>query len=65
VDGEGVIGEQPYLMQGTCYSYTSGVNLRTELGRMWGYFIMENGYTQQQFRVLIPAFDLMAPYKMN
>lgn len=65
VDGVGVVGQQPYLIQGARYSYTSSVNLRSELGRMWGYFTMENGDTQQLFKVIIPAFDLVAPFKLN
>ncbi len=65
VEGEGVIGVQPILKQGEQFTYVSGCNLQTEMGKMYGYYIMENLNSKQQFRVPIPAFDLIAPTKMN
>jgi ApaG protein len=65
VDGEGVVGEQPILKQGEHYTYMSGCNLRTEIGKMQGYYTMENQNTKQLFKVNIPAFDLIVPAKMN
>lgn len=65
VDGEGVVGKQPVLSSGSEFSYMSAANLRTEMGRMWGYFTMENEISHQQFPVVIPVFDLLAPFKLN
>lgn len=65
VEGEGVVGEQPFLAQGASYSYTSAAQIRSELGRMWGEFTMKNCFTNQLFQVAIPAFDLWAPFKLN
>ena len=65
VDGDGVVGEQPILKQGDHYTYVSGCNLRTEMGKMQGYYTMENQNNKQLFKVNIPAFDLIAPSKMN
>jgi ApaG protein len=65
VDGDGVIGEQPVLKQGEHFTYVSGCNLRTEMGKMHGYYTMENLNSKQQFKVNIPAFDLIVPTKMN
>ncbi len=65
VDGEGVVGEQPVLKQGEHYTYVSGCNLRTEMGKMQGHYTMENQNNKQLFKVNIPAFDLIVPSKMN
>jgi ApaG protein len=65
VDGEGVVGEQPILKSGELYSYVSGCNLRTEIGKMQGYYTMENLNNKQHFKVKIPAFDLIVPSKLN
>ena len=65
VDGEGVVGEQPILKQGEHYTYVSGCNLRTEIGKMQGYYTMENLNSKQQFQVKIPVFNMIAPSKLN
>ena len=65
VDGDGVVGEQPILKQGEHYTYVSGCNLRTEMGKMQGHYTMENQNNKQLFKVNIPAFDLIVPAKMN
>jgi ApaG protein len=65
VDGDGVIGEQPVLKQGEHFTYVSGCNLRTEMGKMHGYYTMENLNSKLQFKVNIPAFDLIVPTKLN
>lgn len=65
VEGEGVIGQQPLLKKGQNFEYMSSCNLRTELGKMSGKYIMENMNTKKTFEVNIPAFDLIVPYKMN
>ncbi|MGF7232832.1 Co2+/Mg2+ efflux protein ApaG [Arachidicoccus sp.] len=65
VEGEGVIGAQPYIETEDSFQYVSGVNLASEMGRMHGEYTMENQATKQLFTVLIPAFDLMVPGKMN
>jgi ApaG protein len=65
VDGEGVIGVQPVIHSGEFYQYMSGCNLKTEMGRMEGYYILENLNNLRQFRVEIPSFDLVAPFKLN
>jgi ApaG protein len=65
VEGEGVIGVQPQINPGENYQYISGCNLRTEMGRMYGSYEMENLNTQKLFRVSIPAFEMIVPFKMN
>lgn len=65
VEGEGVIGIQPQISPGEKYQYVSGCNLRTELGKMHGTYLMENLYTKKTFYVNIPAFEMTVPFKMN
>lgn len=65
VEGEGVIGQQPILESGGRHQYISGCNLNTEMGRMSGTYQMLNLNTQREFNVTIPAFDLIAPAKLN
>lgn len=65
VDGDGVVGVQPVLQRDQQFQYVSGCNLRSELGRMSGYYIMENLKDKSKFQVKIPPFDLMAPMKFN
>jgi len=65
VEGEGVVGEQPVINQGQQYAYVSGCNFKTEMGKMQGYYIMENLNSKLQFKVNIPSFDLIVPAKLN
>lgn len=65
VEGEGVVGVQPQINPGEQYQYVSGCNLRTEMGKMYGVYGMENIVSQKQFEVKIPAFDMIVPFKMN
>ncbi len=65
VEGEGVVGEQPILSPGEKYAYSSGCNLSTEMGSMRGYYLFQRGDDGQLFKVNIPAFTLIATYKLN
>ena len=65
VEGEGVVGQQPLLKTGQQFQYVSGCNLRTEMGKMHGKYFMENLNNKETFEVNIPAFEMVAPYKMN
>ncbi len=65
VEGEGVVGVQPVLQSGENYQYVSGCNLKTEMGKMNGNYQMENQNNKQLFLVNIPAFELVAPTKLN
>ncbi len=65
VEGEGVVGVQPQINPGESYQYISGCNLRSEMGKMSGSYLMENINTGKQFSVNIPAFKMVVPYKMN
>lgn len=65
VEGEGVIGVQPLINPGTNYQYISGCNLKTEMGKMYGTYQMENVNSKRMFEVAIPAFEMMVPFKLN
>ena|ERR1017187_4562969 len=65
VEGEGVVGQQPVLAPGEIHQYVSGCNLTTEIGRMWGTYLMENKATKKRFKVNIPEFEMIAPFKLN
>jgi ApaG protein len=65
VEGEGVVGVQPILQPGERYQYVSGCNLRTEMGKMYGSYTMENLNNKKTFEVNIPIFEMVVPFKMN
>ena len=65
VDGEGVIGKKPVLKPGEIHTYSSGCLLSSPHGAMKGFFNMINFTTTKNFRVIVPAFRLSAPYALN
>ena len=60
VDGEGVVGEQPYLQPGEGFRYSSGAILETPVGAMQGSYRMvaDDG---QHFDAPIAPFRLAMP----
>lgn len=60
VKGNGVVGEQPYILPGDSYEYTSGAVLTTPLGSMHGTYQMITD-TGESFTALIPPFSLAIP----
>ena len=65
VQGDGVVGVQPVISPDDKYEYMSGCNLRSEIGRMHGTYLMENLTTHKTFTVVIPSFEMQVPFKMN
>jgi ApaG protein len=65
VEGEGVVGEQPIVETGETYQYVSGCNLDSEIGKMYGTYMMERLIDKKKFYVRIPEFSLVVPYKLN
>jgi len=65
VEGEGVVGIQPVIASGASYQYISGCNLRSEMGKMHGTYLLENVNNKKTFDVSIPAFEMHVPFKMN
>ena len=64
VRGEGVVGEQPHLMPGQGFRYTSGAVLETPVGSMHGAYRMlaDSGV---EFDAPIAAFTLAIPGKIH
>lgn len=65
VNGPGVIGEQPILKPQDGYTYTSGCELKSDIGKMKGFYTFKNMLTNELFQVLVPAFKLEYPGKLN
>lgn len=65
VEGEGVVGQQPVLEPGEQHEYVSGCNLKTEIGKMRGTYLMEKVVDGSRFKVTIPEFVMVVPYKLN
>ena len=64
VEGEGVVGEQPWLAPGERFEYTSGAVLETDLGMMRGdYRMLADDGTR--FEAPIPAFTLTVPRTLH
>jgi ApaG protein len=65
VEGDGVVGEQPVLEPGESHNYVSGCNLKSGIGKMHGTYTMERIIDGRRFKVKIPEFMLVAPFKLN
>lgn len=65
VEGEGVVGKQPILEPGQTHQYVSGCNLRSGIGKMSGYYLMEKVVDGKEFKVDIPEFAMVVPTKLN
>ena len=65
VEGEGVVGQQPVIEPGNNHEYVSGCNLKTDIGSMKGSYEMKRRVDGQTFRVNIPEFYLITPFKLN
>lgn len=64
VVGVGVVGEQPHLVPGESFEYTSGSTIKTTTGTMKGQYEMINDLGEH-FDVEIPEFVLSKPYTLQ
>lgn len=64
VQGDGVVGEQPLILPGTEFRYTSGAVLETPCGTMEGYYEMID-HLGAEFRADIDPFRLAIPQIIN
>lgn len=65
VEGEGVVGKQPYIAPGHSHRYVSGSHFQTPIGKMYGYYIVERQLDQAKLRIQIPPFVMMVPFLNN
>ncbi|TAE87947.1 MAG: Co2+/Mg2+ efflux protein ApaG [Bacteroidetes bacterium] len=65
VEGEGIVGLQPVLEPGETHQYVSGCAIRSDIGLMHGTYLMERQLDGELFKVAIPKFNLIAPFRLN
>ena len=65
VEGEGVIGQQPILQPGDYHQYASYCDLKTDLGKMRGSFLMTRKDDDSFFDVPVPEFKMSMPARLN
>ncbi len=64
VRGEGVVGEQPHLMPGQGFRYTSGAVLETPVGSMQGAYQMLSD-SGERFEAPVAPFTLAIPGQIH
>src|SRR5690606_4581576 len=64
IEGEGVVGQTPYLRPGSSFSYTSFCPLATEWGSMRGSYLMQR-VDHSTFSAAIPIFALLMFSHLN
>lgn len=62
--GMGVVGQQPHILPGDSYTYSSGAILETQAGTMEGTYQMQSD-AGENFNVPIPAFSLTRPHALH
>ena len=65
VNGEGVIGQKPVINSGLSFSYSSFCPLKTEFGKMNGYYTFKDELTEELFEIIIPEFSLITTKNIN
>jgi len=65
VEGEGVVGQQPIIEPGDEHVYVSGCNLKSGMGKMYGYYVIEKIIDGKRFEVTIPEFMMIMPNRAN
>ena len=64
VRGEGVIGQQPEILPGQSFHYTSGAVIETKFGSMHGDYEMQSS-SGEKFTAKIPPFLLAPPLAVH
>ncbi|PHS33537.1 MAG: Co2+/Mg2+ efflux protein ApaG [Methylophaga sp.] len=64
VEGDGVVGQHPYLAPEQEFTYTSAAMLDTPVGMMQGHYMMVDD-DGDHFEVAIPAFTLAVPQTLH
>lgn len=65
VKGEGVIGLQPIILPQNSHKYQSFCKLTTDIGLMWGTYLMKVVDSGRLFRANIPEFQMITPMRLN
>ncbi len=64
IEGDGVVGEQPFIAANDEYTYTSGTAIETPVGVMQGHYIMQDE-DGKEFLANIDPFRLAVPNVLN
>lgn len=64
VQGDGVVGEQPVILPGRDFQYSSFCELETPVGCMQGLYVMCDNQGNE-FELNIPVFTLAVPYILH
>lgn len=64
VEGDGVVGQKPYISPRGSYKYTSGCAFKTPVGTMQGHYVFQTA-TGKQVKAKIPVFTLATPNILN
>lgn len=65
VIGDGVVGQTPTLKPNDRYTYSSGCFLTSDTGAMKGFYTMIAIDSFEEFKVIIPTFQLINPVLSN
>ena len=65
VEGEGVIGQTPIIRPGEQFEYNSWTEMRTTIGKMYGFYTMERITDGATIEAEIPEFHLVVPFIQN
>lgn len=65
VEGVGVIGEQPIIEPNQKHQYSSWCPLDTDMGEMYGAYLMERSFDGQLFKAKVPLFKFIVPERLN
>jgi ApaG protein len=65
VEGDGVIGQYPVLQPGEKFEYNSWTEMKTTIGKMYGYYTMKRLSDGAMIEAEIPEFQLVAPFVYN
>ncbi|GEM74297.1 Co2+/Mg2+ efflux protein ApaG [Vibrio sagamiensis] len=64
IEGEGVVGQQPFISASDEYTYSSGTALETPVGVMQGHYVMQDAQGRE-FLTEIEPFRLAIPNVLN
>lgn len=65
IKGDGVVGKQPVIAPGGIHEYVSACHLHSDIGSMNGFYYFVRIPDKTEFRVQIPKFFLIPPFKLN
>lgn len=68
VEGEGIVGQQPFIAPGQSHEYTSWVQFETPIGAMRGHYTMARSSRkgqQELIQVKVPKFLNVATEVLN